>query len=157
MTDLLLHSLRSLVGVVLVSWVSSLDCSRRPWPPSWVLWLPPPASGHCGRKGDLIPFCHSCPCAEKKEHSGLAPCLCTSLGRSISLSAGPLALPQTQPSALLLGLQGHPSTPPGSPPESWPLSWSQSRLSRSLYPLPLCSPSMSLPLWPTGWSTHWSL
>lgn len=118
MTDLLLHSLRSLVGVVLVSWVSSLDCSRRPWPPSWVLWLPPPASGHCGRKGDLIPFCHSCLCAEKKEHSGLAPCLCTSLGRSISLSARPLALPQTQPSALLLGLQGHPLNSSRQPPLS---------------------------------------
>lgn len=142
-----------------MSSASSLDCSRQRWPPSQVLWLLPPASGHCGRKGDLISFCHSCPSAEKKEHSGLAPCLCTSPGHSIFPSAIPLALPQTQPSALLLSLQGlldssrQPSPSAGLCPGP---SQGEAGLFVFCHSIAPPCPCLTL-LWPPGWSIHWSL
>lgn len=156
MSNLLLRGLQGLVGVVLVSSASSLDCSRQRWPPSRVLWLPPPASGYCGRKGDLISFCHSCPSAEKKEHSGLAPCLCTSPGHSISPSADPLALPQTQPSALLLSLQGLlDSSRQPSPSDGLCPGPSQGKAGLFVFCHSIAPPCPCLtPLWPTGWSIH---
>lgn len=137
-------SLHRFEWVVYLLWVSRFGCLRQPQPPPRVLRLQPPASGHCGTKWDLVSFCHSLSGAEKKEHSGLAPCsfkaaYAISLGHSIFLPAGPLALPPNTAHCSSAQLARSPPTSSRQLPLSSGLCpGSQPGLSMSLPPLPLC-------------------